>query len=436
MFLVYGGLMGKAFVFISIPVGALLIFNRRALSDRVYAALTRRDPLSGISWALLISVMYGICEVVYGILSGNNSAAALKILLFNLFPFHVFLGIWAGTRRPDLMRGFIRFFAWFNAIYAPIYLLFLRRVNIVVPGTDYDVLGQPGSGSGVLLGLLCFESNLASFWFPIAVCAFLTIAAQVRADWLGFGIALAIWGMLTRKLGRVFLIAGVLFALLLIGFIADIRLPALPGRGGEISTRETLGRALSGVDAELAEEYTSNFKSYAGTVYWRQTWWNGIREAVFEHYHTLIFGLGYGYPLKNLGTPELRRANSSITSPHNIFYFALGYSGCIGALLFYSLQASILSLLWRTYKETSQPFGLVFYVAILVGAHFGNFLEAPQTAIPTYIMTGWCIGPLFHKLQLLGTSHDYQSTSERSNIHPAVHRLTPHRVAPLGSADF
>jgi hypothetical protein len=441
IFLVYGSCFGKAFSFVGIPVGALFVFSTRALANRMYIALTRRDLLSGVSWALLLSIMYGICEVVYGILSGNKAATAFKILAFNLCPLYLFLGIWAGTRRPELMRRFIRFSAWFSVIYTSIYFLVLHNVKIVVPGTDIELFSRPGSGSDVLLGLLCFEPKLYRFWLPIMVCSFLTIANQIRADWLAFGIALVIWGAVTRKLGRVFSITAVLFALLLVGFIADIRLPALPGRGGEISTRETLARAIAGVDPEMAQEYTKNGGSYAGTVQWRQTWWKAIREAVFENYRTLIFGLGYGYPLKELVPGDLKK--SSITSPHNIFYFTLGYSGCIGVVLFYCLQASILSLLWRTYKETGQSFGFVSHIAMLVGAHFGNFLEAPQSAIPTYIITGWCIGPLFHKQYLLETSPRYESEPATMNTNPPLpvtsrrtrRALSRYHLAPSRRAD-
>ena len=48
---------------------ALLIFSARVLWDRWYLALTRRsDPLNGVAWALLVSLLYGIGEVIYGVL--------------------------------------------------------------------------------------------------------------------------------------------------------------------------------------------------------------------------------------------------------------------------------------------------------------------------------------------------------------------------------
>jgi hypothetical protein len=397
-------LLGKASAFLGLAIGCLFIFDTRLLLNRWYTALTRRDLLSGFAWALLISLLYGIAEVVYGFLLGNPLTTALQILVFNICPLYLFLGIWAGTRRPEIVRKYIRYTAWFAVIYTPLYFLFLHKLNFsltgILPGSGLELFSRPGSGSETLLGLFAFEPNLSAFWVPIVLLSFLTIANQIRADWLGLGLALIIWGAATRKLGRVFGIAGLIVVLLLIGFVADVRIPAFPGRGGEISARETVARALSSTSPEAAEDLSGskNTRFYGGTVYWRTVWWAGIRQAVSENYRTLIFGLGYGYPIKNLGVSGLK--NSDVRSPHSIFYFTLAYSGGVGVVLFFALQFCVLRLLWQTYKETGQIYGLAFYIAMLVGAFLGNFLETPQGGIPTYLTTGLCLGPLFRERQL------------------------------------
>jgi hypothetical protein len=397
-------LIGKASAFVGLAIGVLLFLDPRVLLNRWYTALTRRDPLSGFGWALLISLLYGIAQVIYGVLLGNSLFTALQILIFNICPLYLFLGIWAGTRRPEIVRNYTRFVAWFCVIYTPLYFLFLNKVSLsltgLLPGSDLGLFSRPGSGSGTLLGLFAFEPNLSRFWLPIALLSFLTLANQERADWLGFGLALIIWGAATRKLGRVFGMAGVVIALLLIGFAADVRLPALPGRGGEISARETVARALSAVSPETAEGFSSssNTRFYHGTVYWRTQWWAGIRQAVSENYRTLIFGLGYGYPIKDLGGSAQKTGTTR--SPHSIFYFALAYSGWIGVVLFFWLQFCLFRLLWQTYKATGQIYGLAYYSAVFIGAFFGNFLETPQAGIPTYLLMGLCLGPLFRERQL------------------------------------
>ena len=62
---------------------------------------------------------------------------------------------------------------------------------------------------------------------------------QERADWLGLGFALSIWGKLSKKMGRVFGVLGILSLILVIAAMIDLKLPPIPGRGGELSARGT-----------------------------------------------------------------------------------------------------------------------------------------------------------------------------------------------------
>jgi hypothetical protein len=303
----------------------------------------------------------------------------------------------------------------------PVNFLLMHKI-IHFPGADDDQVFLLGGGVGVLMGIFAFETNLLRYWFPIATNCFWLIANQVRADWLGYGIALVIWGAATKKLGRVFGLAGVVVALLLIGFITDVRLPAVPGRGGELSARETISRAVAAVSPELAQEYGSEYSSfYGGTVGWRTNWWKAIQEEVLSSPQRVIFGLGYGYPIKALVKGNMKK--SDIRSPHNIFYFALAYSGAIGVALFFWLQISLLLLLWRTFKQTGQIFGVVFYVSTLVGAFFGNFLETPQGAIPTYLVAGFAIAGLFSERG--DQVRNPRQREERAIEYQPVPRLNP-----------
>jgi hypothetical protein len=392
LFLVYGfSFIGKPFSYLAVPLGGLLILDPRPMLKPMYAALTRKDHLSSFSWAALLSFMYGIWGVVYGILLGYDAVTGLQILTYTVYPFYLFLGIWGGMYRPEFLRKYVRFFAWFGAICTPFNLIMMSK-PVTLPGLDGETVISLGTGIGILLGIFAFETRLSRYWFPIAAFSFWLIANEIRGDWLGFSIALLIWGAATKKIGRVLGMAAVIIVLLLIGFIADVRLPAVPGRGGELSSRDTVGRAIAAIDPDLAREYSPNASTYAGTVGWRTQWWKAIREAVSEKPQTILFGLGYGYPIKALVPGKLRY--SDIRSPHNIFYFVLSYSGVVGVALFFWLQVSVLLLLWRTYKATGQIFGMAFFVMNLVGAFFGNFLETPQGAIPTYLLTGFCVAPL------------------------------------------
>jgi hypothetical protein len=204
-----------------------------------------------------------------------------------------------------------------------------------------------------------------------------------------------LWGKLTGKLGRVFGILGCIVAVLLIAALMDLKLPPIPGRGGELSARGTIARMAGAISPEMAANIggdRANAKFYYGTVYWREHWWAAIRSEVFKQNRTAIFGMGYGYPLGRLAGKEVEKEGTR--SPHSVFYFTLSYSGFVGVAIFAWLEVSIFLLLWRAYKVTGETFGLVYFVYTIMGAFFGNLLEAPQMAIPFYLLLGMFLGPL------------------------------------------
>jgi hypothetical protein len=393
--------VGKASVYVVLAVGGLLIFSARILWDPWYLALTRRnDPLAGVAWALLVSLLYGIAEVIYGVSSqGYPLFTASQILIFNICPVYLFLGIWVGKRHPGIVRKYIRYMAWLTVIYAPIWFIFLKHLNLtltgVLPGTGLEVLADPGSGSLTLMGLLALERTLAPFWLPIVVLICLTIGYQERSDWVSLGACLLVWGKITGRISRVLGIAGSIFGVLLIASLLDLKLPPLPGRGGELSARGTFARMAGSVSPELASEFgadaaTARFEY--GTVSWRKHWWAAIRSEVSKKYSSMIFGLGYGYPLGRLNSTGVEK--EGVRSPHNIFYFTLAYSGIVGFAIFVWLAVSVLFLLWRVHTVTGDTFGLLYFIYTLIGAFFGNLIETPQAAIPLYLVLGMLVGPM------------------------------------------
>lgn len=409
VFFLWGSVfLGKSSAYLGLAIGALFLFDPRVLWNRWYLALTRRgDPLSGFAWVLLISLLYGFAESIYGLMLGYPPFTVLEILVFNICPVYVFLGIWVGARHTGIIRSYIRFIAWYMVFYTPLYALFFRKLNLslsgILPGSNLDLLGSPGTGSDTLLGLLSYEANLAKFWLPILVLSCLTIANQERADWLGLGLALIVWGVLARRMDRVFGITACIFVLLLVAFLVDLRLPAIPGRGGEISARETVARMAASVSPEMAEDVDgdrANANFYYGTVTWRTHWWAAIREEVSKDDLTWTFGLGYGYPLAKLASKEVERTGTR--SPHSIFYFTLAYSGAVGVAIFFALQSQVMLLLWRSFKTTGQIYALAFYVYSFVGAFFGNSIETPQAGIPLYLFIGLFIGPMLAQYEGFG----------------------------------
>jgi hypothetical protein len=394
---------GKASAYVELAFGGMLLLSPRVLWDRWYHALTRRqDVLNEIGWPLLISLIYGFGQLIYGLFLGYSVLTAFQVLLFNICPVYLFLGIWVGSRHPGTVRLYIRCMAWFAVIFTPLYFLVLQNLSTAGAGSDSGyATGGPASGSVLLLGLISYEPSLLKFWLPILVLTGLTIANQERADWLGLGLALMVWGKLSKRIGRIFSVLGVLAAILLIAALIDLKLPPIPGRGGVLSARGTLARMAGSVNPELAAEIEgdradANF--YYGTVYWRKRWWGAIREEVSKDPLTLTFGLGYGYPLAKL-SGNVGTVQEGTRSPHSIFYFTLAYSGIVGVVIFFWLEICLARLLYRAYKVTGQTYGLTYYAYAIVGAFFGNFLETPA-AIIFYLLLGLCIGPMFLELEL------------------------------------
>jgi hypothetical protein len=401
--LFFGFFLGIGAVVLAFALGGLLVFSSRILWDPWIKGLTqRRNELNEFAWPLLLSVLYGIAEVINGVVfQGYDTTYAFKILVFNINPVYIFLGAYVGSRHPGFMRALIRFTAWSMVIYAPLYFLFLNKLHLMVgdPDTGFALLGNPGTGSVPLLGLIAYETNLAQYWAPITVLTCLTIANQERADWLGLGLALIVWGYLSKRIGRVFTVFGAIAVVLVFAALIDLKLPPIPGRGGELSARGTIARMAGSISPELAEtvsESRGDASFYYGTVYWRKKWWAAIREEISKDPQTMVFGFGYGYPLAKLaGGGTLAQGTRS---PHSIFYFALSYSGIVGVTIFFWLEFTILRLLYRVYKVTGQTYGLAYFIYQFVGAFFGNFLETPSGII-FYTTVGLCIGPMLLQLR-------------------------------------
>jgi hypothetical protein len=405
LFLLVGyGLTGRSFAYLGIPpaklfigdltLAAFIFLRPRKLFDPWIRALTKSDPLSPFAWLLLISLAYGIFEVVRGILIGFPPLVAVENMVFNIYPIFLFLGLWVGRRRPELLLKYIQVYAILFTIYAPAYILFLDKISLLMPGSDgVTVFGQAGGGGFIVLGLLCLDPKPSRFWLPMTIGAIQLLANQVRAEWLGIGLAFLIWGVLSKKMSKVAGFGLSIVLLLGIGFLLDVNIPAAQERGGSISSQEIVARGLAAISPELAQDVTgsTNVGFYNGTITWRETWWHAIWQNSQENYSNLLIGPGYGFPLKNL--VDYLKTFGDLRTPHNIFYYALGYSGWIGVVIFFSLQGACGILVWRAYKITGQSWGVAVWASTLFTAFFGNAFETPFGAIPAYLIIGLVVGP-------------------------------------------
>jgi hypothetical protein len=391
----YLGVPGAGVFIGEVALAAFLIVRQRESIDRFLNSLLMPSPLGAVSWLLLALVCYGGVLVLKGLTHGYDLLTALQGFAFHYYPLFLFFGLWVGERNPEFLRRAIRVVAWFNGVYGVVWVLFLNRVAITIPGSpEVPLFGQPSASAAAMLGLLCFEDNPRRMSLPLLLNAAVLLGVQVRAEWLGLIVGLVVWGVVAHRLRRVLVGFAVVILLLVIGALLDVRIPAPESRGGEISTRAIVGRALAPIDRNLATQYTVDAESQAGTVEWRTNWWSAIWDSVYENRERSLFGHGYGFPLWDL-VPRL--GSGDVRTPHNVFFYALGYGGWTSVILFGLFLVALCRLLHRGYRYSGNPFGIVYFSSAISAAFFGNFFETPFGAIPFYIIVGLAAAPALQR---------------------------------------
>ncbi|MHB8899061.1 MAG: O-antigen ligase family protein [Thermoguttaceae bacterium] len=377
---------------------AIALSKPGVLTETWGRAGLRSGPASSLATAYYVFLTYGVLQTVRGILLGHNARVAVENLVFQVYPVFFFVGLWVGRRHPDTLRKWMLPFAWIQGLYGLVYVVILIPSGLVDQNdmpTDGAVawFGQPYGPAVAVLALMSFYPQFRTTAIPLIlnVCAFL--ALEVRAAWVSFSLILPLWGWLSGNLGRIAKVAVVLGLLLLAGFVADVRVPAIGTRTSETgaSVRASTSRVVALIDRDLAERISPSAASAAGTISWRQDWWSAILSRVNATPTTALVGPGYGYPIWNLHPMHLRE--QVLRTPHNAYVYAIGYTGWLGLLLFLAFQATLGALLWRAYRISGQPFGVCYWLMIVIWAAFDNFLEAPYGAIPFYLLTGLAASP-------------------------------------------
>lgn len=400
---------------------AFVVGCPRAMFGLWVNALRRPALLSGLAWCIYLGLGYGMAQCIRGIGAGYDPMMAAKTLVFNVYPFFLFAGLWVGVRHAELLPKLIRLLAWCHGIYGVAYIVLLSPLGLTLDADLPDAVvwfGQPIGAAIVLLGLLSFERRLGRMWLPLLLNAFVLMGMQVRAQWLGFAAAVLLWSCLAGRLSQALKLAVVVVGILVVGLIADFRIPAPAMRGGEFSTRSLVGRAIATVDTETAAMFMEDPEIYSGTVSWRADFWRGVVDMVHETPARTLFGPGYGFPIWDCHT-ELD--GEQIRSPHNVFVFALGYTGWIGVGLFCALQLALAALLWRAYRLTGQPFGICLWILVMIWATFDNFFEAPFGAIPCFLLFGMAIAPLLANspdIQAAGAEPPFRSGRTAASLPP------------------
>jgi hypothetical protein len=376
-----------------LALGMFLVAKPRVALGMWITALMRPSPINLFALTQYLFVMLGIVQALRGVFEGAG-VDVVKYFVFNYYTFYVYLGLWVAVRDPSLLPRILHIVAWINGAYGLAYLIVLKSIPLTMFGApNVSLFGQPNGSAVAILGLLCFERNLSRVWYLLVVNIIVLLGMSVRAEWLGLGLATLVWGLLTGKAGRV-----LLMGVAAIGVVGLVELADLDIAGrGKIDTGLIISRAIAPFDRDLAAEFSPYAAEDGGTLEWRMSWWRQIwasaqSEAVLE-----LFGHGYGFDLFSLAPPSVRagQEHENVRTPHNVFYFALGYTGWIGVILFGSLQLAILRTEWIAYRISGQPFGMMWWIAGMCIAFFSNFFETPFQSIPFYLIMGMSMAPLF-----------------------------------------
>ena len=196
------------------------------------------------------------------------------------------------------------------------------------------------------------------------------LGVQVRAEWLGLGVGVLVWGLLTHRLGRVAAIG--MAGLGMIGMV-ELAGVELGARGGEISFGAIVGRVIAPINLELAKEFTPNADIHAGTMEWRERWWEQIWLSVHSKPMLEAFGHGYGFDLFGLAptTYELARPRISERRTASSITPSATRDGS-GSLCSAVLQFTILRLLWRAFRAERTAGG----AGLLGHGHVDGLLRA------------------------------------------------------------
>jgi hypothetical protein len=369
---------------------AFFVRHPEASIRRLLAALLHPNPLGSVAWAMFLLLAYGVVLALRGYAASYPTLLIFQELVFNVYPLYILLGLWLAERDPRLLERFVLGLSWVIGIYGMLYLLFLNRSPLVVPGTGLQLFQSPLGQGAMVLALLAFRPKGARMWVPATLNLLVLIGIQSRAAYAGFIAGLLVWTLISKRIGRTVLVLSLIALLLAVGWLLDVRIQYSRG-ASEYSAGNVIAAVLAPFDEEAAARFSSDAPRFAGTAEWRQAWWAGIWDATNADAVRTAVGTGYGFELSS--DAVLTSSDPLLRTPHNWFMYSLGYGGWLGVTLFVFLLVALTSLLWRADRITGAPFGVPFLLFSTTVATFSNFFETPFAAIPVWVIVGMAIAP-------------------------------------------
>ena len=365
-------------------VGMVLHRACRATLVAAVRGLVEPGTLHLLLWVYAAYLAYGTAQLVRGAQAGPPLEAA-KLFSFNYLPLFIIGGVALQATCPGALRRLAVVVPWANLVYLSVFFVAFRGARVRMPLSATPTL-TPGAAANIAIVLmLCVDRPVTRRWPLLAANVFLLAFLQLRSSWLALLLGAALWAVLTRRVrGLVVALLLALLALLTLA-AADVELPGAATRGGGVSVQSIAARSVAPFDEELATTLSPEADNFAGTTEWRRKWWDHIWSGVHDSEQRELFGYGYGFLLSDL-FPELEE--EAVRTPHNVFFFALGYTGWLGVVLFFGFQAVLMVVLWQAYRRTGNPLGPVLLVIGMTEGLFGNFYETPYNALPFYALLG------------------------------------------------
>lgn len=174
----------------------------------------------------------------------------------------------------------------------------------------------------------------------------------------------------------------------------------IEGRNGQNVSMEYITNhfiAIAGIE-------NPGVKDAAAGVDQRLGWWKDIIfERLPKSTNSLLFGMGYGFPLVDFKGPD----GEIVREPHNSYVSILARMGVVGLLLFISAHVLLLHSWWNAFnlcRRKSYKIGqdrlfmlMVYFVMIWIFSMGEAAFEAPYLTIPYYFFWGVF---LHYRLQL------------------------------------
>ncbi len=395
------GVAGAGLFIGELIVVALLVYrpSRRALLEFV-GDLLRPGPAHLLAWATLLFVATGAVSVVVGWRAEHPIVEIANTFAYTYYVLFVPIGMWLGRAVPDLLHRLIRVLAWANLVYGLLFVAFLDDRGVFLPASSAPLGGPQGSGVAII-GLLSFEEKPERSWHLLVGNFIVMLLQQKRAEWIGFGMAVVVWTLWGKRYALLAGATAVLVAAIVVSSILGLEIGGAENRGGTVSATGVAARLVAPLDEELALRFASEeeVRSFAGTAQWRQEWWDGIWAQIHADETRTLLGNGHGFDISDLSPNDDTEASRT---PHNIFFYVLGYGGWLGIAGYGTFIAALIGMMVVTTRRTGNPFGLAFFAVCLGIGLFSNFFETPFGAIPFYAISGMAIAPALNRRERPG----------------------------------